>query len=103
MDGEFKTIHSGIQTHCEEIAFYRGNDWERDRVNDNFRDLLAHKKDLSHKRFLMGVFDNICYKYIYSICLITLQSLSYDIRSMSQKSDTKSLCMISILNNVLCF
>ena len=63
MEGEFRACHSGILSHSEEIAFFRGNKWEKDRVNGIFKDLCSHKTNIFEKRFYMGLFDNFLYKY----------------------------------------
>ena len=63
MEGEFRACHTGIISHAEEIAFYRGNNWEKVRVNDIFSDLLVHIDDIYSKRFFMGIFDSLILKY----------------------------------------
>ena len=75
MEGEFRACHTGIILHSEEIAFYRGNNWEKERVNADFDDLIAHKNDIYIKRFYMGIFDNMIYKYganIVGYCLLAI-------------------------------
>ena len=49
--------------HSEEIAFYNGSEWEKDKINKKFFDLIAHIKYVLHKRFLMGIFDSMLVKY----------------------------------------
>jgi ATP-binding cassette subfamily D (ALD) protein 3 len=75
LEGEFRACHTGILSHAEEIAFYRGNKWEKERVNADFDDLIAHKNDIYLKRFYMGIFDNMIYKYganIIGYCLLAI-------------------------------
>lgn len=75
MEGEFRACHKGILSHSEEISFYRGNKWEKERVNADFDDLIAHKNDIYLKRFYMGIFDNLIYKYganIIGYCLLAI-------------------------------
>lgn len=50
-------------THSEEIAFYKGNQWEKERVNETFRMLIQHIKSVYSKKFFMGVFDSMLVKY----------------------------------------
>lgn len=81
MEGEFRACHTGIITHAEEIAFYRGNKWEKERVNADFDDLIAHKNDIYLKRFYMGVFDSMIYKYganIVGYCLLAVPVFTGD-------------------------
>lgn len=49
--------------HSEEIAFYNGSAWEKERINSKFYDLVGHIKFVLHKRFLMGIFDSMLVKY----------------------------------------
>ena len=49
--------------HSEEIAFYNGSEWEKERINDKFAELINHVKYVLHKRFLMGIFDSLLVKY----------------------------------------
>jgi ATP-binding cassette subfamily D (ALD) protein 3 len=50
-------------THSEEIAFYKGNHWEKQRVNETFKMLIQHIKGVYSKKFFMGVFDSMLVKY----------------------------------------
>lgn len=49
--------------HAEEIAFYRGHEWERRRVTDSFQNLINHSLSVTNKRLYMGCFDNFLVKY----------------------------------------
>lgn len=49
--------------HAEEIAFYRGNDWEHQRINTHFGDLMRHTSNIINKKMFMGIFDSILVKY----------------------------------------
>lgn len=49
--------------HSEEIAFYRGNAWEKNRINNSFNNLMAHSTSIIQKRLYMGVFDSMLTKY----------------------------------------
>jgi len=73
LEGEFRACHTGIITHSEEIAFYRGNKWEKQRVNDIFNDLLSHLDLIYTKRFLIAIFESLVLKYgsvIIGYCLL---------------------------------
>lgn len=63
MEGEFRACHSALICHSEEIAFYRGNEWEKRKVNEAFSELLKHIKSVLIKRLFMGVFDSMLVKY----------------------------------------
>lgn len=62
-EGAYRHCHTDIVHHCEEIAFYRGNQWEMDRVNDSFKKLQDHQVTLMVKRLYMGIFDSMLVKY----------------------------------------
>lgn len=49
--------------HSEEVAFYNGQDWEKEKINDKFSELINHIKYVLHKRFLMGILDSLLVKY----------------------------------------
>lgn len=36
LEGKFRSCHSSILDSSEEIAFYKGNDWEEQRLNSSF-------------------------------------------------------------------
>jgi len=63
LEGEFRACHSALISHSEEIAFYRGNEWEKKKVNEAFNELLTHVKSVLLKRLFMGVFDSMLVKY----------------------------------------
>jgi ATP-binding cassette subfamily D (ALD) protein 3 len=50
-------------SHSEEIAFFRGNEWEKKKINDAFNVLLEHINSVLLKRLFMGVFDSMLVKY----------------------------------------
>lgn len=63
MEGEFRACHSALITHSEEIAFYKGNAWEKERVNETFKMLTEHISSVYSKKFFMGIFDSMLVKY----------------------------------------
>jgi len=63
LEGEFRACHSALITHSEEIAFYKGNAWEKERVNDTFKMLTEHISSVYAKKFFMGIFDSMLVKY----------------------------------------
>lgn len=63
IEGEFRACHCGIINHSEEIAFYKGNKWEKDQLNNIFEDLRNHVSNTYIKRFLMGIIDSMLVKY----------------------------------------
>ena len=63
IEGEYRSKHSDLLNHSEEIAFYNGAEWEKRHINDKFTELTNHMKYLLYKRFLMGIFDSMLVKY----------------------------------------
>lgn len=63
IEGEYRSKHSDLLNHSEEVAFYNGSAWEKARINDKFKELINHVKFVLHKRFLMGIFDSMLVKY----------------------------------------
>lgn len=63
LEGEFRACHSALITHSEEIAFYKGNAWEKERVNETFKMLTEHISSVYAKKFFMGIFDSMLVKY----------------------------------------
>ena len=45
------------------MAFYNGSEWEKDRINDKFKELINHRKYTLYKKFLMGIFESMLVKY----------------------------------------
>ena len=54
--------------HSEEIAFYNGQDWEKNKLNMTFMDLLKHQASMMKKRLYMGTIDSMLVKYGATVC-----------------------------------
>lgn len=63
LEGEYRSKHTDLINHSEEIAFYNGSDWEKVHINGKFYELHNHIKSVLYKRFLMGIFDSMLVKY----------------------------------------
>lgn len=63
LEGKFRANHKKIITHSEEIAFYNGNIWELNKINESFKLLTRHLKDVAVKKFFMGIFDAMLTKF----------------------------------------
>ena len=63
LEGEYRTKHTDLLNHAEEIAFYNGSEWEKKRINGKFYELIGHIKFVLYKKFLMGIFDSMLVKY----------------------------------------
>ena len=63
LEGEYRSCHSDLLHHSEEIAFYRGHEWEKTRINNSFQQLLQHLNMIMKKKLFMGCFDAMLVKY----------------------------------------
>lgn len=63
LEGEFGACHSSISTHSEEIAFYRGQNFEKKRLENSLNKLMNHNRYIAIKKFYIGVFDSFLTKY----------------------------------------
>lgn len=63
IEGEYREKHQQLLNHAEEVAFYKGSQWEKGRIDDKFLELINHIKYVLYKRFLMGIFDSMLVKY----------------------------------------
>ena len=63
LEGDYRACHTDLVNHAEEIAFFRGNDWEKNRLNKSYDTLINHSLVIMHKRLFMGCFDSVLVKY----------------------------------------
>jgi len=63
LEGSYRSCHNDLVHHSEEIAFYKGNEWEHERIKSSFRKLINHTESINKKRLLMGTFDSLLTKY----------------------------------------
>ena len=64
LEGEFRFVNSRIITNSEEIAFYQGDDREKQTVDTYFSKLISHLRKLIRFQFVMGFLDHIVAKYL---------------------------------------
>jgi len=63
LEGEYRSLHTELIGHSEEIAFYNGADWEKTNIDRGFNKLYSHINYMLSKRFWMGIFDSMLVKY----------------------------------------
>ena len=63
LEGEYRSLHTELLAHSEEIAFYNGAAWERKNIDRGFNKLYSHINYVLGKRFLMGIYDSMLVKY----------------------------------------
>jgi ATP-binding cassette subfamily D (ALD) protein 3 len=42
LEGIYRAAHTDLVHHSEEVAFYKGNEWEKTRINSSFDQLTKH-------------------------------------------------------------
>lgn len=63
LEGDYRACHTDLLHHSEEVAFYRGQEWEKARINASFKNLVTHSRSVLNKRLYMGCFDAMLVKY----------------------------------------
>jgi ATP-binding cassette subfamily D (ALD) protein 3 len=63
LEGSYRACHTDLVHHSEEIAFYRGQTWEKTRLNASFKELTSHSRSVALRRLYMGSFDAMLTKY----------------------------------------
>lgn len=63
LEGEYRSLHTKLLEHSEEIAFYNGADWERKNIDAAFNRVYKHIDSVILKKFWMGIFDSMLVKY----------------------------------------
>lgn len=63
LEGEYRSLHTELISHSEEIAFYNGSEWERHHIDQGFNRLYQHINFVLGRRFLMGIYDSMLVKY----------------------------------------
>ena len=62
-EGDYRACHTDLVNHAEEVAFFRGNRWEKNRINTSYSNLINHSLVIMQKRLFMGCFDSVLVKY----------------------------------------
>jgi len=63
LEGDYRYVNSRLITNSEEIAFYNGNEKEKETVTKSFFKLFDHLNNFLKFRFRMGIIDDIVAKY----------------------------------------
>lgn len=63
LEGQYRATHSELLNHSEEIAFYKGADWEKKRITKSYYDLHNHIEMVMQQKFFMGILDSMITKY----------------------------------------
>jgi ATP-binding cassette subfamily D (ALD) protein 3 len=63
LEGEYRGVHNDLIVHSEEVAFLKGIEWEKKKIDKKYDQLINHNKHVLHKKFQMGVIDSMLVKY----------------------------------------
>uniref|UniRef100_A0A8C5S9J6 ATP binding cassette subfamily D member 3 n=1 Tax=Laticauda laticaudata TaxID=8630 RepID=A0A8C5S9J6_LATLA len=66
-EGEYRYVNSRLITNSEEIAFYNGNQREKQTIHKAFHKLVEHLHNFILFRFTMGFVDTIIAKYLATV------------------------------------
>lgn len=67
LEGEFRYVNARLNTHSEEVAFYNGNEREREVLQGTFARLLGMLRRAQQFRFSLGVVDSVVAKYLATV------------------------------------
>nr|AZL94684.1 ATP-binding cassette sub-family D [Nephromyces sp. MMRI]AZL94685.1 ATP-binding cassette sub-family D [Nephromyces sp. MMRI] len=102
LEGQYRSVHSSIVKHSEEIAFYRGNAFEFQRIMQNLSRLLNHSRLVLFRKLYMGCFDGLLIKYgalIVGYITVALPVFWPKNRLIYQMNDSTSLLTQDIVRN----
>ncbi|PIC45071.1 hypothetical protein B9Z55_005215 [Caenorhabditis nigoni] len=67
LEGEYRYVNSRLIMNSEEIAFYQGNQSEKETIMSTFASLVQHLRKIILFRFSIGFVDNIVAKYLATV------------------------------------
>jgi ATP-binding cassette subfamily D (ALD) protein 3 len=68
LEGEYRKSHTDLIYWSEEIAFQKGSDWEKTRINKIYGKLTNHIDEILSQKLWMGTFDSMMVKYGATLC-----------------------------------
>lgn len=68
LEGEHRKSHTDLIYWSEEIAFQKGAEWEKKRINKIYNKLYCHIKEIIDQKLWMGTFDSMFVKYGATLC-----------------------------------
>ncbi len=75
LEGEFHATHAKIIENAEEIAFYRGHEWEKTMVDRSYFGLIRHINRILRRRLFHSVMEDFVIKYIWGALGLLLCSV----------------------------
>jgi len=94
-DGKLRFVHSRLITNCEEIAFYRGHELEKNLLEKTYLSLVKHMNHVFNIRIIYNTWEGFFTKYIWSITGLLMHALPAffgdDLNVVANASDSDRL------------
>ena len=75
LEGEFRSQHSRLIDHSEEIALYSGHEAEKDTLDKGYFTLIKHVNRILRRRLYHGVMEDFVIKYLWGALGLMLCSV----------------------------
>ncbi|KPA81144.1 glycosomal transporter (GAT2) putative (GAT2) [Leptomonas pyrrhocoris] len=96
-EGNLRTKQYQLINHAEEIAFYNGEDIEREQTGRLLRSLIRHEYKIKRFKFMSGFSDNLLIKYGASLVGYLVCSLvAYDQRNLMSKGELTQMFLQNV-------
>ncbi|KPI89505.1 glycosomal transporter (GAT2) putative (GAT2) [Leptomonas seymouri] len=96
-EGNMRTKQYRLTNHAEEIAFYNGEDIEREQTGRLLRSLIRHEYKIKRYKFISGFSDNLLVKYGANLVGYLVCSLvAYDQRDLVSKGELTQLYLQNV-------
>lgn len=96
-EGNLRTKHHQLISHAEEIAFYNGEELEREQTGRLLRSLIRHEYKIKRTKWLSGFSDSLFIKYGanlvgYLVCSLVV----FDQRNLMSKGELTQLYLQNV-------
>lgn len=98
LEGDYRQIHTRLQTHSESIAFYGGQDRESSFVEQRFKTLVKHLSIVLHTQWWFGMIQDFTLKYLGATVGVVL--IIEPFFSGNLKPDHSTLVRAEMLSNM---
>lgn len=75
LEGDFRSQHSRLIDHSEEVALYAGHEVEKDTLDKGYFTLIKHVNYLLRRRFYYGIAEDFIFKYFWGALGLLLCSI----------------------------
>ena len=96
LEGEFRSQHSRMIEHSEEIALYNGHEVEKDTLDKGYFTLIKHVNRILRRRLYHGLMEDFVIKYLWGALGLILCSVpvffkipGQELRSMGDRTESR--------------